>query len=123
MAGIDMSMTPNDFEFTTLLVELVKEGLVPEERINESVKRILQLKVDLGLFSQTMFSPKQYPQFGSKQHSEISYQVATESMTLLKNNKKVLPLNAEKENVFDTWNRCPKFKLIEWSMDTYLARD
>ena len=45
LAGIDMSMTPNDFEFTTLLVELVKEGLISEERINESVRRILQLKL------------------------------------------------------------------------------
>ncbi len=100
LAGIDMSMTPNDFEFTTLLVELVKEGLISEERINESVRRILQLKLDLGLFTQTMFAPNQYPLFGSKQHAEVSYQVAAESMTLLKNKNHVLPLGQEKEKIF-----------------------
>ena len=53
MAGIDMSMTPNDFEFTTLLVELVKEGSIPESRLDLYVKRILKLKKEFALFSQT----------------------------------------------------------------------
>jgi len=100
MAGIDMSMTPNDFEFTNLLIELVKEGSVPESRINVSVKRILQLKYDLGLFTQTTFSDKLYPLFGSKQHSDISYQAAAESMTLLKNKNNVLPLDKSKDKLF-----------------------
>ena len=33
MAGIDMSMTPNDFEFTKLLIELVKEGTIREDYV------------------------------------------------------------------------------------------
>lgn len=99
MAGVDMSMTPNDFEFTKLLIELVKEGKVPQARIDISVKRILQLKKDLGLFKQTIFPQKDYPLFGSKQHAEASYQVAAESVTLLKNNKQLLPLTNKKENI------------------------
>ncbi len=100
MAGIDMSMTPNDFEFNKLLIELVKEGTIPEARLNVSVKRILQLKYDLGLFSQTTFSEKTYPLFGSKQHADISYQAACESMTLLKNKNNALPLNKENDKIF-----------------------
>lgn len=99
MAGIDMSMTPNDYEFTKLLVELVKEGTIPESRIDVSVKRILQLKKDLGLFNQTQFPEKDYPLFGSKQHAEGSYQVAAESITLLKNTNAILPLTNKKENI------------------------
>ena len=43
-AGIDMSMTPNDFQFNDLLLDLVKEGRIPESRLDISVKRILLLK-------------------------------------------------------------------------------
>lgn len=92
MAGIDMSMTPNDFEFTSLLVELVKEGSIPESRLDISVKRILQLKKDLGLFDNTIFDESKYPLFGSAQHAQASYEVAKESITLLKNEKSILPL-------------------------------
>ena len=94
MAGIDMSMTPNDFEFTTLLVELVKEGSIPESRLDLSVKRILQLKKDLALFSQTEFEQSKYPLFGSEEHAKASYDVAKESMTLLKNTNNILPLKS-----------------------------
>ena len=94
MAGIDMSMTPNDFEFTTLLVELVKEGSIPESRLDLSVKRILQLKKDLALFSQTEFEQSKYPLFGSVEHAKASYDVAKESMTLLKNKNNILPLKS-----------------------------
>lgn len=94
MAGIDMSMTPNDFEFTTLLVDLVKEGSIPESRLDLSVKRILQLKKDLALFSQTEFEQSKYPLFGSEEHAKASYDVAKESMTLLKNKNNILPLKS-----------------------------
>lgn len=94
MAGIDMSMTPNDFEFTTLLVELVKEGSIPESRLDLSVKRILQLKKELALFSQTEFEQSKYPLFGSEEHAKVSYDVAKESMTLLKNKNNILPLKS-----------------------------
>ena len=99
MAGIDMSMTPNDFEFTTLLVQLVKEGSIPESRLDISVKRILQLKKELGLFEQTIFDESKYPLFGSAQHARASYEVAKESITLLKNEKSILPLKPS-EKIF-----------------------
>jgi beta-glucosidase len=99
MAGIDMSMTPNDFEFTTLLVELVKEGSIPESRLDLSVRRILQLKKDLGLFTQTHLPISQYPLFGSEAHAEASLELAKESVTMLKNVENTLPIQAN-ERVF-----------------------
>lgn len=97
MAGIDMSMTPNDFEYTKLLVELIKEGSIPIERIDASVRRILQLKKDLGLFDSA--SKSDYSLFGSKQHASISYDVASESITLLKNKNQTLPIQNKKERI------------------------
>jgi beta-glucosidase len=92
MAGIDMSMTPNDFEFTKLLIELVKEKQIPESRLDISVKRILQLKKDLGLFVNTNVTKNNFSLFGSEQHAAASYNTAAECITLLKNKNNILPI-------------------------------
>ncbi|MFD2563056.1 glycoside hydrolase family 3 N-terminal domain-containing protein [Aquimarina rubra] len=91
-AGIDMSMVPHDFEFAELLVELVKEGSVSEERINSAVSRILKVKMQLGLFENPVTNPKDYPDFGSDKFAAVSKRAALESFTLLKNKDNILPL-------------------------------
>lgn len=92
-AGIDMSMIPYQYEpFCNGLVELVKEGKVKEERINDAVRRILRVKYALNLFERPTTNPKDYPKFGSKEFENASYQMASESITLLKNKNSVLPL-------------------------------
>ena len=101
-AGIDMSMTPNDFQFNDLLLGLVKEGRIPESRLDVSVKRILLLKRELGLFEQTMFPDTFYKAFGSEKHRELSYRAAVASITLLKNDSNTLPL----ENSRQRWAIC-----------------
>lgn len=100
-AGIDMSMVPHDFEFSELLVELVKEGSVSEETINDAVSRILKVKMQLGLFENPVTDPKKYPDFGSKKFAEVSKKAALESFTLLKNNNNILPI-AEKSKILVT---------------------
>ncbi len=96
LAGIDMSMIPNDFGFIDLLIELVKSGEVPESRINESVKRILQLKKDLGLFQAPMGLNKEaFPLVSSAAFASKAKETALQSVTLLKN-QGVLPLAAGK---------------------------
>ena len=100
LAGIDMSMTPNDFVFNDLLIELIKEGSIPESRINESVKRILNLKAELGLFKQAYYPVANYPKFGSAEFATASYETAGESITLLKNKNQTLPIENKKEKLF-----------------------
>ena len=100
MAGIDMSMTPNDFQFNELLLELVNEGGVPLSRIDEAVTRILKLKKDLGLFNQPFYPLSMYPKFGSLEFSDVSYKAACESVTLLKNKDGLLPLENKEEKIF-----------------------
>jgi len=93
MAGIDMSMTPNDYSFTDLLIELTHEGKVPESRLDESVFRILKMKKRLGLFKTPLsFKVHEYPLVGSVQHDDLNYETACEAITLLKNDNERLPL-------------------------------
>ena len=90
-AGIDMSMIPYDYEeFCDNLLELVKEGEISEARIDESVRRILKLKIELGLFDKK--NKPDYSDFGSQKHQNYAYDAAVESMTLLKNVNSTLPI-------------------------------
>ena len=91
-AGIDMSMVPNDFEFSDLLLELVEEGSISEARLDESVRRILKLKFDLGLFDNP-FPPsiEAYPDFNNADAIQAARNTANEAITLLSNNG-ILPL-------------------------------
>jgi beta-glucosidase len=92
MAGIDMSMVPSDYSFSDLLVALVKEGAVPQSRIDEAVRRILRVKFELGLFENPMPNPALKSRFGLPESRQVSLQAARESITLLKNADNVLPL-------------------------------
>ena len=91
-AGMDMSMTAVTLDFADLLYELVQEGKVTESRLDESVRRILAVKVELGLFEKNVFSPADYPKFGSKEFALKSKQAAEEAIILLQNDDDVLPL-------------------------------
>lgn len=91
-AGIDMSMTPYDTEFCTLLKELVEEGKVKMDRIDDAVERILRLKFRLGLFDMPSTKPADYPLFASAEHAQKALDLAVESEVLLKNEDNILPL-------------------------------
>ena len=92
MAGIDMSMVPNDYSFSDNLVALVKEGAVPQSRIDEAVRRILLVKFELGLFDKPMPDASLKAKFALPEYRDVSLQAARESITLLKNANNVLPL-------------------------------
>jgi beta-glucosidase len=92
-AGIDMSMIAYDYErFCEDLVAVVKEGGVSMKRIDDAVRRILTLKHKLNLFEKPVSSPADYPDFGSEKFARHAYQAASEGITLLKNQKGILPL-------------------------------
>lgn len=91
-AGIDMSMTPYDMEFCTILKELVEDGSVPMSRIDDAVARIIRFKLRLGLFEHSTTNPADYPLFGSTEHAEKALELAAQSEILLKNENNTLPL-------------------------------
>ena len=100
-AGIDMAMVPVDLEFPKLLLELVKEGTVAEARLDESVRRILGMKYDLGLFhggavpAAGSVDPSADPERPA--FEALALRVAGRSMTLLRNDsvgaQPLLPLD------------------------------
>ncbi len=92
-AGIDLSMVPLDYSFYDYLLELVKEGTISETRIDESVRRILTLKRKLGLFERPTVEEAAIKNYDDPSYRELALNAARESMTLLKNEKNILPLN------------------------------
>lgn len=94
-AGIDMSMTPNDYSFNRALIDLVKSGEIKESRLDESCRRILWVKQQLGLLKNPIPDFGYYTEFGSEKHKNIALETASESITLLKNKDNILPLKKE----------------------------
>ena len=97
-AGIDMSMVPYEVEFCDLLLELVKEGRVPMERIDDAVRRILRLKYRTGLMDKDTWDitpeelAREFPLFGSEELAAEAIAITEECMVLLKNKDALLPL-------------------------------
>ena len=95
MAGMDMHM--HGPEWQTAVVELVKEGRIPESRIDESVKRILTVKFRLGLFEHPYSDAKTRDRvITDPEHKRTALEASRNSIVLLKNEKNLLPLDAQK---------------------------
>lgn len=95
MAGVDMSMTPNDYTFNDALIDLVKSGEVPETRLDEACRRILWVKKQIGLLDNPMPDFEYYSKFASQEHKDVALETAKESITLLKNEDQLLPIKKE----------------------------
>lgn len=91
-SGVDMSMVAQSTDFTTNVIELVKEGSLSESTLDRSVRRILKLKDDLGLFQNPVGGDASVASVGSKAHHRVSLDAARESLVLLRNNESLLPL-------------------------------
>ncbi len=91
-AGIDMTMDPYSVDFCIYLKELVLEGAVSQERIDDAVRRILRLKYRLGLFDEPNTGGKDFNKFGSDEFAQKALNAAEESEILLKNDGNILPL-------------------------------
>jgi beta-glucosidase len=92
-AGIDMIMVPDHYaRFYKTLLEVVKAGRVSPARIDDAVRRILTAKFRLGLFENPMADRSLLAQVGSPEHRALARQAVRESLVLLKNENKILPL-------------------------------
>lgn len=94
MAGLDMSMVPQDFSFYEYLVELVHEGEVPMERIDDAVRRILTVKAVTGVLDNPYPDKEFAKNFGKPEFKEINLEAAREAITLVRN-ENTLPLNKD----------------------------
>jgi beta-glucosidase len=91
-AGIDMSMTPFDYVgWNNGLIQNVDSRRVSKKRIDQSVRRILTLKFQLGLFDDPYVDPAA-ADAAVKANKQLARQAADESITLLRNTG-TLPLS------------------------------
>lgn len=114
MAGMDMHM--HGIHWNEEVVELVKEGRIPESRIDESVRRILTAKFRLGLFENPYCDAEEGRKIRMcEEHRATALKAARNSIVLLKNDG-ILPLdvkkykrvlvtgiNADDENIMGDW--------------------
>jgi len=96
-AGIDMIMDPYDPEVCKDIIAAVNEKMIPMSRIDDAVRRVLRLKVRLGLFENPVWNVDNYAKFACKEFQDNSYDAAVESIVLLKNEDNVLPISTGKK--------------------------
>jgi beta-glucosidase len=91
-AGIDVSMTPFDYVgWNNGLIQNVQEGVVSMKRIDQSVRRVLTLKFQLGLFDDPFVDPDA-ADAAITANRDLARKAADESITLLRNQGGTLPL-------------------------------
>lgn len=79
------------------LIELVREGSVPESALDELIAPMLEWKLKLGLFEDPFINPDEAQKIvGCEAHNKLALETARKTITLLKNDGSVAPLNAKK---------------------------
>jgi beta-glucosidase len=123
-AGMDMAMVPNRYvEFITKLKQCVQDGNVPMSRIDDAVTRILRVKAAMGLLDKNrsqLADRSLWKDFGSAAHREVARRAVRESLVLLKNEGKTLPLSKQVarihvagKNADDIGNQCGGWT-VQW---------
>jgi len=95
-AGVDMDMM--GLVYTKYLAEMLENGLINIEQIDQSVRRILRVKFQLGLFDDPFKycnSEREKEMMLNPAHLNASYEAAKKSVVLLKNKDDLLPLSKE----------------------------
>ncbi len=120
-SGNDMSM--NCKEFFESVTEQVKNGEISEELIDDSVRRILRVKMALGLFDEGKVRPDQSV-IGCREHIELNKKLTEESIVLLKNNgtlplkkapKKIAVIGPNADNIINQYG--------DWTFTSHRPRE
>ena len=94
-AGIDMVMVPDDWQaFIANTTRQVEDGQIPISRIDDAVSRIVRAKLRMGLFGKRPSQRQGAGDATALQHRELARRAVRESLVLLKNNHRALPLRA-----------------------------
>ena len=93
-AGVDMFMVPENWkDLLRNTIRQVKSGEISEARLNDAVRNILTVKSRLGLFNGRVPHEFKENYLGHPKHIALARQAVRESLVLLKNNNRLLPLN------------------------------
>lgn len=106
--SVDQSMVPLDESFFEYTLDLVNKGIIPESRIDESARRILDVKNALGLLD-TPVIPDTHPLLdtvGQEADWQAALDAARESITLLKNDMNLPLTDTENTKLLVTGPTC-----------------
>ncbi|WP_245835757.1 glycoside hydrolase family 3 protein [Virgibacillus ndiopensis] len=102
-AGVDILLNPPNVEVAyNGVLDAVQSGEISEERLDESVYRILSAKLEKGLFEDPYTSPDAIENIGTNEHLQAADEIAEKSITLVQNNDSILPLQQDSANVLVT---------------------
>jgi beta-N-acetylhexosaminidase len=95
-AGNDLLLIPVDLDASfRSMVQAVKSGEIPPQRLDESVRKILELKASLGLHKARLVDLSLLPKtIGKPENLVFGQRVADEAVTVVRENGQVLPLHA-----------------------------
>jgi beta-glucosidase len=100
-AGLDMAMAPHRWkELFDNTVKEAEDGTIPLARVDDAVRRILRVKVKLGLFDPAR-PATDAKKLATPEHRAVARRAVQESIVLLKNNNNLLPIRP-KQNVLVT---------------------
>lgn len=122
-AGVDMVMVSADWKrMLHTLEQIVAEGRVPMSRVDDAVRRILEVKARAGLFERPRPSERPWansPSFGGAAHRAIAREAVRKSLVLLKHEGDVLPIKpgarllVAGKNADNRGHQCGGFT-VEW---------
>lgn len=93
LAGIDMLMAPASWKrLYENTVAQTRSGAIPQQRIDDAVRRILRVKARLGLFEASRPWEGRTDAIGAAEHRAVAREAVRKSLVLLKNNGGVLPI-------------------------------
>jgi len=98
-AGDDVIMIPTNLPAAfNAIVNAVKSGEIPESRIDESVLKILAMKAEVGLDKSRLVDVEKAAALaGDPKDMAFAQHVADEAVTLVRNNKLMLPLQKQSQ--------------------------
>ncbi|KAG6956603.1 hypothetical protein JG687_00010505 [Phytophthora cactorum] len=117
--SVDMSMIATDDSFMNGTKALLEQSPQYLARVKASARRVVKLKLQLGLYDNPVPGEANVDLIGSENDTATALELARESIVLLKNNDSVLPL-AEDASVFLTGHAADDIGLqcggwtIEW---------
>jgi beta-glucosidase len=98
-AGIDLNMVPQRYElWLDALRTAVDNGDVPTERIDDAVRRVLRVKLEIGLFEAPSARRELLDQVGSAAHRALAREAVAASLVPLTGSD-VLPLDATVDRI------------------------
>jgi beta-glucosidase len=100
-AGIDMNMVPYSYQlFIDTMTMAVEKGDIPQERVDDAVRRILTVKFQMGLFERPFSDPALLDLVGAQAHRDLAREAVAKSLVLLQDDDDILPLSVDTPLIF-----------------------